>query len=74
MGWWGRRPGPASSLWGDEMPAQMVHLVLGLAAIIAAVVLAATKSIAGSDAIVLISAVSGVMLGSSSVKMGNGAS
>ena len=51
----------------------MVHLVLGLAAIIAAVVLAVTKSIAGSDAIVLISAVSGVMLGSSSVKMGRGA-
>ena len=73
MGWWGRRPGPASSLWGDEMPAQMVHLVLGLAAIIAAVVLAVTQSIAGSDAIVFISAVSGVMLGSSSVKMGKGA-
>ena len=73
MGWWGRRPGPALLLWGDQMPAQMVHLVLGLAAIIAAVVLAVTKSIAGSDAIVLISAVSGVMLGSSSVKMGRGA-
>ena len=56
------------------MPAQMVHLVLGLAAIIAAVILAVTQSIAGSDAIVLISAVSGVMLGSSSVKMGRGAS
>ena len=48
----------------------LIHVVLALATIVAMVILAVTGQVAGSDAVVVITAVSGVMLGASSTAMG----
>ena len=52
-----------------KLSANVVHLVIGLATIAAIVVLAVTKTVNASEALTIITGISGVLLGTSSMAM-----
>ena len=56
-----------------NLSASWVHLIIGLATIAAVSILASTHVVNGTDALTIITGLSGVLLGTSSVSMGSAA-